>query len=102
QQLMRKFDYACYAWKAGDFSEAGKALLSLESGQDQVGVLRKLPSFVVSNNLGCVAFRQHRNREFKAFIYFQTARERVREAEPFRTAVEANITALDQMVNGPN
>jgi hypothetical protein len=99
QQLMRKFDYACYAWKAGDPNEAAKALLALETGQDQVGTLRKIPSFAVSNNLGCITFRQHRNKDFKAFLYFQAAKERVKSAEPFRTTIESNLTVLDEMVN---
>jgi hypothetical protein len=99
EQLLRKFDYACYAWKTGDFDEAAKALVALETGQDQVGNFRKISSFAVSNNLGCVAFRQHRNKEFKAFLYFETAKDRVQESEPFRTTIDANLTALDQMVN---
>jgi hypothetical protein len=99
QQLMRKFESACYAWKAGDLNETGKALIAIETGQDQIGSLRKIPSFVVSNNLGCVAFKQQRNREFKAFMYFQTAKDRVQNAEPFRGTIDSNITILDQMVN---
>lgn len=99
QQLMRKFEYAVYAWRARDFNEAAKALLALENGQDQVGILRKIPSFVVSNNLGCIVFGQHRNKEFKAYVHFQTAKDRVHTIEPFRATIEANITTLDQMVN---
>ena len=99
QQLVRIFEHAQYAWKSADYNEATDSLLALETGQDKIGSLQKVASFVISNDLGCVYFKQQRNKEFKAFIYFQTAKDRVGSKEPYKGLIEKNMRALDEMVN---
>jgi heme/copper-type cytochrome/quinol oxidase subunit 2 len=97
QQLLRKFDYAQYLWDSKDYKRALEALSSLEAGQDQVGSLEKVPSFVIDNDLGCVYFKLQRNRSFSAFTFFQNARN-LADSE-HRNSIEENLRKLDDMVN---
>lgn len=99
QQLLRLFEHAEYAYSVGGYDEAIDALLALEQGRDAVGSLLRVPSYVVSNDLGCAFFKKQRNRSFEASSRFATALSRLPSQSPHQRIVQDNLLNLDQMVN---
>jgi hypothetical protein len=99
QELVRKFEFAEYAYAKHDYAKAAQALQELESGQDSLGSLLRVNSYVVGNNLGCIYFKLQRNRGFTAIQWFFTARARAATAMSHNQTVEQNIRVLDDLVN---
>lgn len=98
-QLLRKFEHAEYAWHSGDYREAASSLMSLRSGKDDVGQLPKIPSAIISNNLGCIYFKLQRNQGFLSFTYLHEAQTLAGANHPNRSAIDENIQKLDRLVN---
>lgn len=98
-QLLRKFEHAEYAWHSGDYREAASSLMSLRSGKDDVGQLPKIPSSIVSNNLGCIYFKLQRNKGFLSFTYLREAQTLAGANHPNRLTIDENIQKLDRLVN---
>lgn len=99
RELLRKFKHAQHAWNLKDYTEALNTLIELETGKDMVGNLRKVESYVVRSNLGCVYFKIQGNKEFKASFYLQAAKELVKPGNIHRKTIDENLKNLDSMVN---
>lgn len=99
REIIRKFEFAEYAWKKKDFEEARRALDSLSKGKDDQGPLLKIPSALVLNNLGCVWFKIQRNKQFKASKMLLSAMSLVSQGGSHIDVIESNINKLDTMTN---
>jgi hypothetical protein len=99
QELVRKFQFAQYAYDFHDYPKAIDALSELEKGQDALGPLFYMPSYVVANDLGCAYFKRQRNHGFQASRYIILAQSRVPPNSLEARALDENFTVLDELVN---
>jgi hypothetical protein len=99
QELVRKFQFAEYAYSKHDYAKAVQTLRDLAAGQDSMGELLKMDSYVVNNNLGCALFRLQRNRGFLAAQALLAAKNRVPPGRPESRSIEDNLRTLDDLVN---
>lgn len=98
-QLLLKFELAEYAWSKKDYVAVIDTLRELDSGKDDHGVLYKIPSYVVSNNLGCAFYKEFRNENFDAIRHLFNAKNRVAPTSPHQPKIVENIKRLDKLVN---
>ena len=99
QELIRKFQFADYAYDRHDYQKSIDALSELEKGEDALGPLFHVPSYIVANDLACAYFRRQRNRGFFASRYLALAQSRVPPNSTEVHALEENLAALDELVN---
>jgi len=99
QELIRKFEFADYAYNKGDFAKTIEALTELDQGRDSQGSLFRASSCVVSNNLACAYFRRQRNRGFAAARFLLMARDRAAARPSDLQKIDANLDKLDKLVN---
>jgi hypothetical protein len=99
QELVRKFQFAQYAYDQHDYSKSIDALSELEKGQDPLGPLFHMVSYVVANDIGCAYFKRQRNRGFLASQYLLLAKSRVASNSMEARALEENVSVLDELVN---
>jgi hypothetical protein len=99
QELVRKFEFAQYAYDQHDYPKAIDAFSELESGQDAMGPLFHVASYVVANDLGCAYFKKQRNRGFWASRYIVIAQSRVGPNSMEQHTLDDNLSILDELVN---
>jgi hypothetical protein len=99
QELVRKFQFAQYAYDQRDYPRAIDALSDLEKGQDALGPLFRIESYVIANDLGCAYFKRQRNHNFLASRYISLAQSRVPQNSVEARTLEENFSALDELVN---
>jgi hypothetical protein len=99
QELVRKFQFAQYAYEQRDYAKAIDALTELEKGGDALGSLFHWSSYVVANDLGCSYFKRQRNRGFLASKYLILAQSRVAPNSIEARTLEENLSSLDELVN---
>jgi hypothetical protein len=99
QELVRKFQFAQYAYDQHDYPRAIDALSDLEKGRDALGPLFQMQSYVVANDLACAYFKRERNRGFQASRYILLAQSRVPQNSMEARTLEDNVSALDELVN---
>jgi len=99
QELIRKFQFADYAYSRHDYQKSIDALAELEKGADPLGPLFSAPSYVVANNLACAYFKHQRNRGFFASRYLLLALSRVPPNSAEAQTLQENVASLDELVN---
>jgi hypothetical protein len=99
QELVRKFQFAQYAYDQHDYAKTIDALSELEKGEDAMGPLFHIPSYVIANDLACAYFKKQRNRGFLASRYMLQAQSRVPPNSMEAHGLEENLSTLDDLVN---
>ncbi len=99
QELVRKFEFAQYAYEQRDYRKSVGAFSELENGQDALGPLLHVNSYAVANDLACAHFRRQRNHGFLASRYLQLAQSRVPPNSKDAQDLGDNLAILDDLVN---
>ena len=99
QDLVRKFQFAEYAFNTRDYSKSIDAFIDLENGRDNIGPLFKATSYSVANDLACAYFKKQRDKGFLASRYMTLAKDRVPANSEDTRSLEENLSTLDELVN---
>jgi hypothetical protein len=99
QELIRKFQFAEYAYSQRDYRKSVAAFSELENGQDALGPLFRIASFAVANDLACAYFRRQRDHGFFASRYLELAQSRAPLNSKDAQDITENIAILDDLVN---
>ncbi|MGH9714224.1 MAG: hypothetical protein ACRD5M_13080 [Candidatus Acidiferrales bacterium] len=99
QELVRKFEFAAYAYDRQDYAKSVNALSEIEKGEDTQGPLTQTSSYVVANDLACAYFKRQRNHGFSASRFLFLAQSRVPPNSKEARMMEENIAILDELVN---